>query len=271
MRVHHARELGAHQLRFGRVDADAGAAARGRHRDHVEAAALAGDHRRQPPANRRWPPRARGTARCARRDRTARSRARSPRRRPWPRPRAHRPGWRTRACRHRRAPRPGPAPRRSARARPRCRRSASGGVGSSSASSYLMPLTSRSRRIARPPMTWPSASMMRPASVGHRHGEAHAARAQRIDRALHVAGRIGLEPGAEGEHALRRVAAGDQRGIADDFGLVGRRRPGDEDLRLREQQAIGAVDGGLGCDALVARRCSRPRRGAGACAPAGSR
>src|SRR6266540_953480 len=35
----------------------------------------------------------------------------------------------------------------------------------SSASSCLMPLTSRSRRIARPPMTWPLASMMRSASV----------------------------------------------------------------------------------------------------------
>ncbi len=49
MSIHHAGELGAHQLRLGRIDADAGAAARRRHRDHVEAAPLPRDHGRQPP------------------------------------------------------------------------------------------------------------------------------------------------------------------------------------------------------------------------------
>ena len=32
---------------------------------------------------------------------------------------------------------------------------------------------------------------------------------------------VGLEPGAEGEHAVRRIGAGDQLGIADDLRLVG--------------------------------------------------
>ena len=48
VRLDHALELGAHQLRLGRVDGDAGAAAGGRHGDHVEAPAAAGRHRGQP-------------------------------------------------------------------------------------------------------------------------------------------------------------------------------------------------------------------------------
>ena len=42
---------------------------------------------------------------------------------------------------------------------------------------------------------------------GHRHGEGDAARAQGIDRTLHLAGGFRLEPGAEGEDALGVSAA----------------------------------------------------------------
>ena len=80
---------------------------------------------------------------------------------------------------------------------------------------------------------------------GHRHGEGNAPRAQSIDRALHVAGGLRLEPSAEGEHALRRIGGGDQRGIADDFGLVGAGGPGDENLLFGEQKRVGAIDRGL--------------------------
>ena len=47
VRIHHALELAAQPFCFGRVDGDAGAAAPGRHRHHVEAAALTRDHGRQ--------------------------------------------------------------------------------------------------------------------------------------------------------------------------------------------------------------------------------
>ena len=43
------RHAGAHALRFGAVDGDAGAAAAARRVDHVEGAPLAGNDRRQPP------------------------------------------------------------------------------------------------------------------------------------------------------------------------------------------------------------------------------
>ena len=49
MGIHHARELGAHPLRLGRVDADAGAAAGCWHGDDVEAAALPRDYGRSRP------------------------------------------------------------------------------------------------------------------------------------------------------------------------------------------------------------------------------
>ena len=45
--VDHALELGAHDVGLGGVDADAGAAAAGRQREHVEGDAAAGDDRRQ--------------------------------------------------------------------------------------------------------------------------------------------------------------------------------------------------------------------------------
>ena len=56
MGIDHAGELGAHGLRFGRVDADAGAAGLGAEVEHVEGAPRAGDDRRQPARRRsRWP------------------------------------------------------------------------------------------------------------------------------------------------------------------------------------------------------------------------
>ena len=113
---------------------------------------------------------------------------------------------------------------------------------SSSASSRLTPLTSFSRRIARPPTTWPSASIGRPASVVSVDGEAFAALAQRRHRAFHRLRLVGIEPQPEGEHAMRRVGVGDEADVADDLGLVVGGRPGDQDLRLRAQQRIDAVD-----------------------------
>ena len=89
---------------------------------------------------------------------------------------------------------------------------------------------------------------------GHGRRKAHAARAQGVDPTLHVAGGIRLEPGAEGEHAVRRVGGCQQRLIADDLGLVGGGGPGHDDLRLGEEKRIGAVDRGLGCDGVIARR-----------------
>ncbi len=122
--------------------------------------------------------------------------------------------------------------------------------------------------MARPPTTWPSASIGRPCERGERGGEAFAARAQRVDQPLHRARLVRLEPGAEGEHAMRRIGAGDQRRIADDLGLVDRRRPGHQDLRVGAQQRVDAVDLGAGRDDLVAGGrfgLGEPR---GACAPA---
>ena len=69
---------------------------------------------------------------------------------------------------------------------------------------------------------------------------------------LHVACGVGLEPSAELEHAC--VRCGHKSRIADDFRLVGCGRPGDQDLRLGQEQRVGAVDRGLGCQRLVTRR-----------------
>ena len=46
MRVDHALDLGAQRFGFGGVDGDGDAAARHRHAEHVEGAAMAGDDRR---------------------------------------------------------------------------------------------------------------------------------------------------------------------------------------------------------------------------------
>ena len=44
MGIHHAPQLGPHEFDFSRIDADAGAAARGRHDDDIEASASTRDH-----------------------------------------------------------------------------------------------------------------------------------------------------------------------------------------------------------------------------------
>ena len=142
MRVHHALELGTQQFGFGRVHADAGAAACGRYRHHVEAAALARDHGRKPPR-----------IVLGRRVRAQELAARGAVEQLDPaldrlgailcsRPRGHRPGSRIPACRHRRAPRPAPCT-----ASISVRRASVSSIclwwrSASSASSYLMPLTS---------------------------------------------------------------------------------------------------------------------------------
>ena len=101
--------------------------------------------------------------------------------------------------------------------------------------------------------------------------EALAVLAQRRDRALDRLRLVGLEPGAEGEHAARQRRADRDRDVAGDFRLVGAGRPHHDHLRLGMQQRVGAV-------ALLAQRVdlglsrlpARARR-ACACAPARSR
>ena len=90
-----------------------------------------------------------------------------------------------------------------------------------------------------------------------RHGEAFAARAQVRRPALRSPARlVGVEPGAEGEHAMRRVGVGHEGGVADDLGLVVGGGPGHQDLRIGAQQHVDAVDLGAGGDDLVAREAS---------------
>ena len=80
---------------------------------------------------------------------------------------------------------------------------------------------------------------------GERHDEAAAVAAQRVDRVLHALRRRWLQPGAEGEHALRQRARDDDAGVAEDFRLVAARRPGHQHLRLRQQQRLEPVDFGV--------------------------
>ena len=92
-----------------------------------------------------------------------------------------------------------------------------------------------------------------------RHRESFAARAQRLDRSLHAARLAGIEPAAEGEHAMRRGDA-DDGGIAFDGRLIGRRRPVHHHLRLGQQQRVGAVEFGAQRGDLVVRRSFQARR-----------
>ena len=79
---------------------------------------------------------------------------------------------------------------------------------------------------------------------GQRHREAFAIRAQRIDRVLHRKRLIRRQPQAEGEHALGVARSRYDRRVADDFRLVGCRRPGDHDLRFGEKKRMRAIDVG---------------------------
>jgi hypothetical protein len=85
-----------------------------------------------------------------------------------------------------------------------------------------------------------------------RGGEALAVVAQGFHQRFHGARLRRLQPGAEGQHAMRRGNRRDHRGVAEDFRLVVARRPGDDDLRLGQQQRMRAVDLGLQRDDLLA-------------------
>ncbi len=95
----------------------------------------------------------------------------------------------------------------------------------------------------------------RPAGAGgERHHEAAALLAQGLDRVLHALRRRRFQPGAEGEHALRHRTRYRDAGIADDFRLVGARRPGHQNLRLRQQQHLVMVEFGAQQRGFVMRR-----------------
>ena len=89
---------------------------------------------------------------------------------------------------------------------------------------------------------------------GERHDEAAAVAAQLVDRVLHALGGGRFQPGAESEHALARRAGHDDAGVAENIGrFLARRRPGDDHLRLRQQQRLEPVDLGVERHRLVAR------------------
>jgi len=103
-----------------------------------------------------------------------------------------------------------------------------------------------------------------PGQGRHGHGEALADRAQLLNRPLHGAGALRVEPGAESEHAARDRRRRDDRSLADDFGLLTGRRPRDDDLRFGMQQRVGAVG-------LIAQRDDLGSRGPLARRRAGAR
>ncbi|MHC2411284.1 hypothetical protein ACVJGC_003875 [Bradyrhizobium diazoefficiens] len=77
---------------------------------------------------------------------------------------------------------------------------------------------------------------------GQRQLEPVAAVAQRIHSVVHLERRFRRQPGSEGEHALRGgVARQHHRDVAGNLRAVVARRPGDQDLRLGEQQRAEAV------------------------------
>ncbi|GCC49434.1 hypothetical protein chiPu_0033482, partial [Chiloscyllium punctatum] len=66
--------------------------------------------------------------------------------------------------------------------------------------------------------------------------------AQRVDRVVHLQRRLRRQPGSEGEDALRRaLLRHHQRDIARDLRPVVAGGPGDQDLRLDEQQCAQPV------------------------------
>ena len=80
-------------------------------------------------------------------------------------------------------------------------------------------------------------------AAGHsreRHRERLAARAQRLDRPLHGARLARIEPGAEGQDAMRGGNA-DHGWIAFDERLIGGGGPVHHHLRFRGEQSVGAV------------------------------
>ena len=116
-----------------------------------------------------------------------------------------------------------------------------------------MPLTSLSRRIARPPTTWPSASIGRPVSVVSVI-ENFSPRSRRPSTAASIAcAASGSSQRPKASTRCGASASAHERDVADDLGLVVAGRPGHQDLRLRAQQRIDAVDLGAAGDDLVAR------------------
>ncbi|MGY3222946.1 hypothetical protein ACVIM5_003553 [Bradyrhizobium sp. USDA 4512] len=66
--------------------------------------------------------------------------------------------------------------------------------------------------------------------------------AQRVDGVIHLQRRLGRQPGSEGEDALRRAfLRHHQRDVARDLRPVVAGGPGDQDLRLDEQQRAQPV------------------------------
>ena len=229
MGIHHALEFAAHELRLGDVNGDPGTAACGGHARHVEAAALSRDHGREPPAV--WfdcPVRAQKLAAPAvleqldpaldgfggilGLDRTRiRLIGEAELARLVTRP-------------HRRGDRRDQGV--DGRAVIKMLLVAAGELGE-----FLFGAAHLAQPQDRSAADHLALRLDEVAGErSNRHGEAHAARAQRVEGMLHVARCLGLEPGAEVEQACAR--GGQERRIADDFGLVGRRRPCDQDLRL---------------------------------------
>ena len=123
-----------------------------------------------------------------------------------------------------------------------------------------MPLTSRSRSTARPPMARPSASTGRPASVVSVMREAVGLR--RAARRPRAPSRCALSGSSQVPKASTRCggrAGHDSVGVAEDVRLVGGRRPRHQHLRLRHQQRLEPVALGLQRRRLVARDALRLR------------
>ena len=128
------------------------------------------------------------------------------------------------------------------------------------------------RSTARPPIARPSAATWRCCKRRQRQREALAVGAQRIDRVLHPLRLVGLEPGAEGEHAARQRRARDERGIAGDVRLVGAGGPDHDHLRLGHAAARLARSRSSRRSLIsVCRAASACARCACACATARSR
>ena len=77
---------------------------------------------------------------------------------------------------------------------------------------------------------------------GERQLEPVAAVAQRIDRVIHLERRFRRQPGSKREHALRRGVARQHHGdVAGNLRAIVAGGPGDQDLRLGEQQRTEAI------------------------------
>src|ERR1700730_17475130 len=93
--------------------------------------------------------------------------------------------------------------------------------------------------------------------------ETFAGLAQRIDRMIHLQRRLRRQPGSERENALRLMLPGllrnQKRGVAGDLRTIVACRPGDQDLRLREQQRAETV----GLELQMLNIVAQPRLGSG--------